>query len=96
MTNRLYRAHDSNCGGLLQQYRSKALVFSPVPMRKGNKELASERPAKGATNPPLRIVSLAPSATSILCAIGAKKALIGVTQWCAEVADVSGLPQLGD
>ena len=44
----------------------------------------------------LRIVSLAPSATAILCAIGAKKFLTGVTKWCAEVADVRDLPQLGD
>jgi iron complex transport system substrate-binding protein len=41
-------------------------------------------------------VSLAPSATSILCAIGAKKTLVGVTKWCADVADVRGLPNLGD
>ncbi len=45
---------------------------------------------------PLRIVSLAPSATSILCAMGAKNALVGVTKWCAEVAPVSDLPKLGD
>ena len=44
----------------------------------------------------MRIVSLAPSATSILCAIGAKRALIGVTEWCADVAPVGNLPKLGD
>jgi iron complex transport system substrate-binding protein len=43
-----------------------------------------------------RIVSLAPSATSILCAISAKKDLVGVTKWCAAVAPVNGLPKLGD
>jgi iron complex transport system substrate-binding protein len=49
-----------------------------------------------ASKPWLRIVSLAPSATSILCALGAREALVGVTKWCPEVADVAGLPQLGD
>ncbi len=44
----------------------------------------------------VRIVSLAPSATSILCAVGARKLLVGVTKWCRDVADVRGLPQVGD
>jgi iron complex transport system substrate-binding protein len=46
--------------------------------------------------PKLRIASLAPSATSILCAIGARESLVGVTKWCPQVAPVNGLPQLGD
>jgi iron complex transport system substrate-binding protein len=46
--------------------------------------------------PEMRIVSLAPSATSIVCGIGAKKVLVGVTKWCCDVAPVSGLPQVGD
>jgi iron complex transport system substrate-binding protein len=44
----------------------------------------------------LRIVSLAPSATSILCEIGARASLVGVTKWCCNVAPVAGLPKLGD
>lgn len=44
----------------------------------------------------MRIVALAPSATSILCAVGARGALVGVTKWCAAVAEVSGLPRVGD
>jgi iron complex transport system substrate-binding protein len=41
-------------------------------------------------------VSLAPSASSILCAIGAQRLLVGVTKWCVDVAPVAGLPQVGD
>jgi iron complex transport system substrate-binding protein len=44
----------------------------------------------------LRIVSLAPSSTSILCSIGAAKTLVGVSKWCADVASVAHLPKFGD
>ena len=44
----------------------------------------------------MRIVSLAPSATSILCEVGARSLLVGVTKWCCDVANVRGLPQVGD
>ena len=44
----------------------------------------------------LRIVSLAPSCTSILCALGAKRQLVAVTRWCADVSPVRGLPAIGD
>jgi iron complex transport system substrate-binding protein len=53
-------------------------------------ELASRTAEK------LRIVSLAPSATAILCAVGARSELVGVTKWCADVARVDGLPKVGD
>jgi iron complex transport system substrate-binding protein len=53
-------------------------------------------PARGNSRTPLRIASLAPNATSILLAIGARKAIVGVSQWCQDIADVGRLPRLGD
>src|SRR5262252_5211918 len=44
----------------------------------------------------LRIVSLAPNATSILCALGARASLVGVSRWCQAVTPVRKLPQFGD
>jgi len=52
------------------------------------------RPTGASTK--LRIVSLAPNATSILCALGARSQLVGVTRWCPDVAPVKHLPQFGD
>jgi iron complex transport system substrate-binding protein len=43
-----------------------------------------------------RIVSLAPSVTSILLALGAGRELVGVSKWCKDVADVGRRPQVGD
>ena len=65
--------------------RGPAAVCYPLPVT-----------MKASRRIPLRIVSLAPSATSILCSIGARRALVGVTKWCADVAPVNKLPKLGD
>ncbi|HUO35826.1 MAG TPA: ABC transporter substrate-binding protein [Candidatus Acidoferrum sp.] len=45
---------------------------------------------------PLRIVSLAPSVTSILLSIGAGRHLVGVSKWCHDVANVGRRPTVGD
>lgn len=44
----------------------------------------------------LRIVSLAPSVTSILWAIGAQRNVAGVSKWCGKVVAVGRLPRVGD
>src|SRR6202795_495417 len=44
----------------------------------------------------LRIVSLAPSITSILLSLGVRRELVGVSRWCKDVADVGGRPAVGD
>jgi iron complex transport system substrate-binding protein len=44
----------------------------------------------------MRIVSLAPSVTSILLELGVGRELLGVSRWCKDVADVRGRPAVGD
>jgi iron complex transport system substrate-binding protein len=43
-----------------------------------------------------RIVSLAPSVTSILLELGAGRELVGVSKWCKDVAEVGRRPAVGD
>jgi iron complex transport system substrate-binding protein len=43
-----------------------------------------------------RIVALAPNATSILFAIGARRSLVGVSKWCGDIAPVGRLARVGD
>lgn len=46
--------------------------------------------------PLLRIVSLAPSVTSILLSIGVGRELVGVSKWCRHVARTGNRPAVGD
>jgi iron complex transport system substrate-binding protein len=41
-----------------------------------------------------RIVSLEPSVTATLCALGQRDLLVGVTRYCSRLADVEGIPQV--
>ena len=43
-----------------------------------------------------RIVSLAPSATELVLALGAEDRLVAVTRWCKDVCDTGGRPELAD
>lgn len=44
----------------------------------------------------LRIVSMAPSVTSILVSLGVGRELVGVSRWCKDVAEVGSRPVVGD
>jgi iron complex transport system substrate-binding protein len=44
----------------------------------------------------MRIVSLAPSVTSILLSLGVGRQLVGVSRWCKDVAEVGSRPVVGD
>ncbi len=55
--------------------------------------LASRAPAIAA--PPMRIVSLAPSVTETLFALGAGPDVVGVSQYCDYPAEVRKLPRVG-
>ena len=44
----------------------------------------------------MRIVSLAPSVTSILLELGVGRELVGVSRWCKDVAEVGRRPAVGD
>ncbi len=44
----------------------------------------------------MRIVSLAPSVTSILLSLGVGRELVGVSRWCKDVAEVGSRQAVGD
>jgi len=52
-------------------------------------------PAFSAEAAPRRIVSLAPSVTEVLFAVGAGDLVVGVTDWCAWPPEARALPKVG-
>jgi len=46
--------------------------------------------------PASRIVSLSPATTELLFALGAGEQVVGRTRWCADPAEVSAVPSVGD
>jgi ABC-type Fe3+-hydroxamate transport system substrate-binding protein len=48
------------------------------------------------TQPARRIVSLSPSTTELLFAVGAGSAVVGRTRWCDYPPEVSAVPSVGD
>ena len=82
------RAHGSSRSGVFQtNARASTCALYNLTIMQGGKASREQR---------ARIVSLAPSATCILWAIGARRDVVGVTKWCAEVAPVGRLPRVGD
>lgn len=55
---------------------------------------AAPHPVRPA-DPPERIVSLTPSTTEILCALGARDRLVGISRYCDHPPGIEGLPRVG-
>ncbi len=58
-------------------------------------EPSSTEPAASAAPPPARIVSLAPSVTEVLFALGLGGRVVGVTSFCRYPPEAARLPQVG-
>jgi len=71
-----------------------AVMLSAIACRPPATEPSSTEPAASAT-PPQRIVSLAPSVTEVLFALGLGERVVGVTSFCRYPPEAARLPQVG-
>lgn len=56
---------------------------------------ASDKPAPGSNAKPARVISLTPSATEVMAALGATSMLVGVDEYSEYPAEVKQLPKVG-
>ena len=56
---------------------------------------SASSPGPGSSGPPARVVSLAPSITEIVYALGAGGRLVGVCAQCDQPPEVAGVPRVG-
>ena len=71
-----------------------AVMLAASACRPGPTEPGSTEPAASAA-PPARIVSLAPSVTEVLFALGLGDRVVGVTSFCRYPPEAAGLPRVG-
>jgi iron complex transport system substrate-binding protein len=96
------------CGAPASPVPTVPPTAAPAPLPTNAPTLAPTQAASGVTvtdsagrqltlmSPPARIVSLAPSTTEIVCAVGACDKLVGVDQFSDFPAEVKTLPKLSD
>jgi iron complex transport system substrate-binding protein len=75
--------------------RAKLIMAGALLAAGCGNELDRAQPATDLGPTPQRIVSLAPSLTETLFALGAGDRVVGVTRYCAYPPDVSDLPEVG-
>jgi iron complex transport system substrate-binding protein len=82
-------------GEVLARRRNAAVLVSVLALLCGCSDRGAERVPPSDPVPPRRIVSLAPSLTETLFALGVGDRVVGVTRYCAFPPEVRGLPKVG-
>jgi iron complex transport system substrate-binding protein len=77
------------------RFRRFAAVTAGLLLAAGCGGGAAERADPPGDKPPRRIVSLAPSLTEMLFALGVGDRVVGVTRYCAFPSEVADLPKIG-
>jgi iron complex transport system substrate-binding protein len=82
-------------GGVLARRRFAAVLATALAALGGCSDRSADRVPQSEPAQPRRIVSLAPSLTETLFALGVGDRVVGVTRYCAFPPEVRGLPKVG-